>query len=384
MKRMSLRSTGHAGHRRIFFILDRATRKFHGDIGLWMQYIEYARKQKANKKLSQILTRVLRLHPTNSALWIYTASYALEEKSDMTEARSYMQRALRFCKYSKNLWLEYARLEMMYISRIAARSRVLGRRDISGEDADMDEDVQRLPVIAGSEMDQDVAFDEPIDEGVLTQLNNIPALSGAIPMAIFDAAMKQLNGDNRFGHQFYDMIASFDDVPCLVKVLQHVLDALQATFPADPQTLLRFVKEPTISLRGVSASWPDAMSTSLDRLGSAMDTLSRLQGQKNVAQSRSALGHGTIEWILLYLDADSIDPDIATALFATVKKIWGQYLVDLEEQPGVGADNVLALIEQGRGQGLEMLAAKTITVGSRIWPEDERFNGGFTMQKPSA
>src|SRR3954454_5830774 len=77
VRRLSLKAPAHNGQRRIFFILDRGTRKFPGDIGLWMQSIEYARKQKAHKKLSQIFTNVLRLHPTKPDLWIYAAQFAM-------------------------------------------------------------------------------------------------------------------------------------------------------------------------------------------------------------------------------------------------------------------------------------------------------------------
>ena len=91
-----------------------------------MQSIEYARKQKAHKKLSQIFTNVLRLHPTKADVWIYAAQFAMDVHADMTEARSYMQRGLRFCKNSKKMWLEYAKLEILYIAKIAARRCVLG------------------------------------------------------------------------------------------------------------------------------------------------------------------------------------------------------------------------------------------------------------------
>ena len=376
MKRMGLKHTGHAGQRRIFFILDRATRKFHGDIGLWMQYIEFARKQKANKKLSQILTSLLRLHPTKPALWIYAANYALEEKSDMTEARSYMQRALRFCKHSRNLWLEYAKLEMIYISRAAARSRVLGRLEPYNGEADRDGDMLQLPAFAVPEMDPDAGFDEPVDKGVLAELDNIPALSGAIPMAIFDAAMKHFNGDTDFGQQFFGIVASFQEVPCVVNVLQHVVDGLKDASPTSPQTLSCFIQQPTLGVESASAEFPAALSTSLGRLRSSMDTISTMQGTKKGARSRSSLAHQIIEWILRYLGINNVDSDIALVLAATLKKTWTQFLTDLEDDPGVSADEFAVLLGQFRAQGLEKLAVSAMTVGSRIWPKDGRFFGG--------
>lgn len=126
VKRLGIRATAHNGQRRIFFVFDRGTRKFPGDVGLWMQSVEYARGQHSHKKVSQILTNALRLHPTKSDLWTYAAQFAMEENGDMTEARSYMQRGLRFCKNSSALWLQYAKLELVYIAKIAARRQILG------------------------------------------------------------------------------------------------------------------------------------------------------------------------------------------------------------------------------------------------------------------
>ena len=371
MKKMDFKNTGHTDQKRVFSILDRATRKHHGDVGIWMQYIFFARRQKANRKLTQILTSVLRLHPTKPALWIYAANYALEERFDIAEARSFMQRGLRFCKNSRSLWLEYAKLEMVYVSRIAARGRVLGLRESQSDAQDQIGDVQKLPVVAEDFEDSDIGFDVPIAKEVLAELSNTPVLSGAIPIAIFDAATKQFHGDSTFGQRFFAIIASFQKAPCMTNVLQHVIDGLRSASPNSPQTLACFIQQPTLGVGITSATFPDAISTSLDRLRSSMEIIST--GTKRVACSRCLLAHRIIEWILRYLDLDDMDPDVALALFATLKRTWNQYLTDLEDEPGVSADEFRALIEQLKEQGFEKLATMAVAVGSRIWPQDERF-----------
>jgi len=375
VKRMGLKRTGHAGQRRIFFVLDRATRKFPGDIGLWMQYIEFARRQKANKKLSQILTNLLRLHPTKPALWIYAAKYTLEEKSDITEARSYMQRALRFCKRSRDLWLEYAKLEMMYISQIATRGRILGRQESRDLEAETGSEVLKLPAIIAPETYSNAAFDETVDEGVLAELYQIPALSGAIPMAIFDAAMKQFNNENILGQQFFDIVASFHYIPCMAKVLQHVVDGLIGARPHSPHALACYIQQPTLSVGTKSADYPAAIRTSLDRLGSSMEILSTTQSVITCPQARSILAHRVIEWLLRLVEIDDVDSDLALVLSATLKKTWARFLTDLADDPGVSADDLSSLLKQMQAQGLPKMAESAITVGSSIWPEDKRFLG---------
>lgn len=372
---MGLKRTGHAGQRRIFFVLDRATRKFPGDIGLWMQYIEFARRQKANKKLSQILTNLLRLHPTKPALWIYAAKYTLEEKSDITEARSYMQRALRFCKRSRDLWLEYAKLEMMYISQIATRGRILGRQESRDLEAETGSEVLKLPAIIAPETYSNAAFDETVDEGVLAELYQIPAFSGAIPMAIFDAAMKQFNNENTLGQQFFDIVASFHYIPCMAKVLQHVVDGLIGARPHSPHALACYIQQPTLSVGTKSADYPAAIRTSLDRLGSSMEILSTTQSVITCPQARSILAHRVIEWLLRLVEIDDVDSDLALVLSATLKKTWARFLTDLADDPGVSADDLSSLLKQMQAQGLPKMAESAITVGSSIWPEDKRFLG---------
>lgn len=338
-----------------------------------MQYIEFTRRQKANKKLSQILTSLLRLHPTKSALWIYAAKYALEERSDITEARSYMQRALRFCKGSRDLWLEYAKLEMTYISQIAARGRLLGRQGAQNLEADTGSEVLKLPAIIAPETGPNGAFDETVDEGVLAELFQIPALSGAIPMAIFDAAMKQFNDEPTLGQQFFGIVASFHYLPCVARVSQHVVDRLNAARPNSPHTMACYIQQPTLFVGTKSADFPAALRISLDRLRSSMEILSTTQSVISCAQARSTLAHRVIEWFLQLLETDDMDLDIALVLYVTLKKTWARYLTDLADDPGVSADEVLSLLKQLKAQGLPELAESAITVGSRLWPKNKPF-----------
>ena len=37
-----------------------------------------------------------------------------------------MQRGTRFCTRNKDLWIEYAKLEMIYLAKIALRRKILG------------------------------------------------------------------------------------------------------------------------------------------------------------------------------------------------------------------------------------------------------------------
>lgn len=308
----------HTGQRRIFFILERATRKFHGDVSLWLQYIEYARQQKAHKKLSQIFTNALRLHPTNAELWVYAAKYVLDDHADMTQARSYMQRGLRFCKSSRMLWIQYAKLEMIYITKISARRQILGL-DQPQEDPepvttadDPDADMIALPKITAEDINPTLGKDEEVDQVALQNLSSTPALSGAIPMAIFDTAMKHFNNDERFGHEFYDMVSQFEGTECFHKILGHVVDALRASSPASYHTRICYIKFPTAGISVTSPEFPRAFGASLGRL-------------KESPQDKK-LAEEMVKWLRPLTETEELDPALHKVLSATLQK--SQRIVD--------------------------------------------------------
>lgn len=279
-----------------------------------MQYIDFAHKQKANKKLSQILTTVLRLHPTNAELWIYAAHYALDERSDIVEARNSMQRGLRFCNNSKHLWSEYTKLEMIYISRVSARGRLFQKHDSD------EESMMTLPTLDAKESDSET-FDH-IDKGVLEELQKTPALSGSIPIAIFNAAMKQFPQDSDLGRQLFDLVARFKDIPCVSRVLRHIVQSLQDAAPQSPSTMICFFREPISCVKPVSVKFPSALRESLSRLRVSMETLSNSSSIESNARRRGVFACEVVNWTLALLESENpeLDQDISKALMAVLKK----------------------------------------------------------------
>ncbi|KAL2803388.1 U3 small nucleolar RNA-associated protein 6-domain-containing protein [Aspergillus granulosus] len=311
VKRLGIKSTGFSGQRRIFFVLDRATRKFHGDIGLWIQYIEYARRQKAYKKLSTILMDALRLHPSNAELWIYAAQYSIEDHADMTQARTYMQRGLRFCKSSRNLWIQYAKLELIYITKLVARQQILGLdKEIEAQPEasvdDLDADMIAMPKITEDEINPSGPEDSESNKAALQALNSTPALSGAIPLAIFDSAIKNFDYDARFGHEFFDMVFEFEDVPCLQKILSHIVDVMQKAKCASPHTVICYIKLPTAGIQATSADFPRALGTALSRLR---------EHRQNPQVAKDVVG-----WLGSVKKTNGLDPSLQKAIAVTIQK----------------------------------------------------------------
>lgn len=298
---MGVKATAHSGQRRIFFILDRATRKLPGEMGLWMQYIEYARKQKSYKKLQNILLNVLRLHPTRSELWAYGAEYALEEHADMTQARGYMQRGLRFCKSSRTLWLEYAYIEMLYIAKIIARRRILGldkERESASQAQDQQEidfnaDTVTLPQVTEEDINPGSdGEDDEANKAALQKLKSSPALSGAIPMAIFDAAMTQFDNNESIARDFYTQLSTFTNLPCLQTVLGHVVEHMIKQPSPGVHAQVCYITLPCAGIEADTAAFPRAFGTTWGRIKEC-NGLDRTELSREIAQWLKPLAQRT-------------------------------------------------------------------------------------------
>jgi len=273
---VKLNRDASSGQHRIFFIMERATQKFYGDQVLWMQYIEYARKEKAGKILNKALMNVLRLHPTEPQFWIFAASCAIEDNMDITEGRSYLQRGLRFNKASRVLWVEYAKLEMVFVAKVLARRALLGigaptvdEYGVGGEDG---EGNIKLPQISAEDIDPSLKKDHSLDTAALEDVGANPALNGAIALAIFDSAIREIPDDVEFAKDFFNVFAQFGHLHCTMKVLEHVIAYSQGIAPTAPQTLSMYVKLPLIGADPTEPVFPSRLRTAISRMAEAVKT----------------------------------------------------------------------------------------------------------------
>ncbi len=317
-KRLRLKSSSaHNGQARIFNIFDRGTKKHPGDVALWMSYLEYARTVKANKKFRTILTAAIRLHPTKSKLWLYAARWTLEAEADMNGARSYMQRGTRFCTTSRDLWIEYAKLEMIYLAKIAMRRKILGLDvDETQEDTmDVDEtaddtgfttseDMIAIPDFKANSMRPSMVERVEVDSEATKDPMTTPALNGAIPLAIFDAARKQPFFCASAAEGFFDMFSVFTQVRCLSTILQHVLDAMVELYPIDPSTCNCCTRQPIIGISPLSPDFPVALGTSFARLKESMGK----------TKDKAGLAKRTRAWTEPILELEDLDPGIRVVL----------------------------------------------------------------------
>lgn len=321
VKRLGIRISNHTGQRRIYFVLYRATKKFPGDVGLWMQYITFAQKQGSNKKASQLLTSVLRLHPTKPELWIYAATMG---STNITEARSYMQRGLRLCGSSERLWVEYAKLELMHIFKIAGRKRILGLdvAEIERETTQNIEDDDDSMIDLSAIIPEDLMPSQRPSDGleVLEKLGTGPVRLGAIPVAIFDAAIKHFKLSDKLCQQFFDMVAEFPQVSCQQSILCHILDTLRSVAPKSPETLIRWIQQPVIGIDVTTPEFPALFRSCLDHMKKSFETLTPIPARQGTARPMSILGQRVIAWLLSY-QKEVLHADIRQVMSTTIRKV---------------------------------------------------------------
>ncbi|KAF9114901.1 U3 snoRNP protein [Mortierella sp. AM989] len=258
----------YAGPRRIYFIYKRCLTKFKGDISIWLQYINYAKKTGASRTLGKIFAQAIQLHPTNERLWILAAAWEWEENANIVAARVLLQRALRLNTTTETLWHEYFRLELVYIAKILARREVLGieasteqvEQDLlEDKDADNDNMIQ-LPKVTGEEFglfgkeeEEDkqsskkdskskrgkkektqVPLTEEKAEAFKAEKN--PVLRGEVAMVVYRNGIKEIPSSFNFRRGFLDIANSFiKPKPLKGDSIQYIYDTIEQDFKDLPE-----------------------------------------------------------------------------------------------------------------------------------------------------
>lgn len=230
--------SSYAGPRRIFFIFERGTKKYPNEISLlWLPYIRFASSQGSVYVLAKIYTRLLQLHPTMPSVWIMAAKYELDTHGAIKAARAIMQRGLKVNGQKMEMWVEYMKLELIYVAQLLARRRVLGLiteaqqraengsgSDNNGDDLKKNKDLIELPTLDPELESKASALLKSLPDIDIDMLGNPstnPALRGDIALLVFDSALPELvkytankvqekqKVLQKFGEQVLDMLVPF-------------------------------------------------------------------------------------------------------------------------------------------------------------------------------
>ena len=373
-KRLGIKARLHYGARRVFFILDRATRKFPGDIPLWMQYIEFAKHEKSSGVLAKTFAAALKLHPTKPELWVYAARHAVEENADITEARSHMQRGLRFCKKSKLMWREYAKLEMVFVAKVYMRRELLGiDKPAQAEKEDDGDNTMALPIVTAEDLNPDLKKkDQSLDMIALENIDTNPALNGALAIAIFDQAMREIPNDAKFAMEFFELFLEFARLRFAPKLLEHALKYMLDVAPTDAEVLWTAVRMPLIGVATTDPLFPARLQTVLENMSAAVEKV----------EDRAKL-YAAFTAHFTSLLQEELDPAVAQVLAASVTK----YFKAAEAEGSLTADMYAAWARLNLRREKPTLALRIASSGLAKFLNDEelqRITAQLETTSPSA
>ena len=279
-----------------------------------------------------MLTEVLRLFPRKAEVWKYAAGYA-ERQGEIRSVRGYFMRAIRFCEKDWGLYLEWARVEIRWLAKIQERRRVLGldgsktaekqstrEQQARNQSLENDDKFITLPTITAGESEGMKQDGGETAENALQKLDATPAMSGAIPKALFDSAMNTFKHDMSLAQRFFDMFAEHYQVPCSTAVLGHVVDHMVCTDQLSPLTLSCQCKMPIIGLAPDSPAFPVALRESLRRVRqSLLDS-----------PNKSESGRPLAAWLELLAQDERLVPELKIVVTSTLRRTLKEVSKSLE------------------------------------------------------
>ncbi|KAF8971048.1 U3 small nucleolar RNA-associated protein 6-domain-containing protein [Flammula alnicola] len=221
--------------RRQFHIFERAVRKFKADVGLWVQYIQVAKREGARALVGRITARALQLHPNKPALFILAASHELERQSP-SAARTLLQRGIRMNPESMDMWTGYVSMEMGFVESLRRRWDVLGievPRDAKEKTHDPSSDIMGERIeeeqVEESAAGMDAEYENAGDSGAEARRK---VMDGAIVESVISSAARAVPRG---------VISKYPSPERLRrKLLEHLYRELRSTLASDGRAVVLY------------------------------------------------------------------------------------------------------------------------------------------------
>jgi U3 small nucleolar RNA-associated protein 6 len=295
-------------------IFDRGVNRHPSSLELWHEYLAYAAKVKATKRWRKVMTSALRMMPTNPELWVLAGRRSASH-GDMSAARSFFMRGCRFCAREPTVWVEYARCELQWLSKIEAKSK--GKNNAADAlKAERTEDGDEIKFNDGNSDEEESGEEDMLPqpsndtkpvfnvETTKTLQKHNPALDGAIPLAIFNISRKQTFFNADVAELFFDMVAEFNRLSVYAKISQHILDSMMEEYANAPATCNCYVRQPLIGVSPDVPEFPRGLKEGLARLRASLESTS---DQKELARK-------TVGWIEVVLAVENLEENLRLVL----------------------------------------------------------------------
>ena len=189
--------------RRIIVLYKKCLIKFNNnDENIWMEYFNFLLVNKCNDILNKEIGRCLTLHPTNVTFWKIAAYHEYEDNLNFQNARSLLQKCIKFNPSNKEAYLEYFTFEIIFAKNFIERKDILFGKMKEGKK----EEKRKLNIINDiKEEKQNMEIEEEKNknkdekeniENKKEENNKIKDL--IIPQLIYEDTIKKLiNGKNK-------------------------------------------------------------------------------------------------------------------------------------------------------------------------------------------
>ena len=203
--------------RRIIVLYKKCLIKFNNnDENIWMEYFNFLLVNKCNDILNKEIGRCLTLHPTNVTFWKIAAYHEYEDNLNFQNARSLLQKCIKFNPSNKEAYLEYFTFEIIFAKNFIERKDILLGNKKGGKKEekrklniinDVNEEKQKIEIEEEKIKDKDKDEIEN-NEDKKEENNKIKDL--VIPELIYEDTIKKLvNGKNREINDILDIHFGF-------------------------------------------------------------------------------------------------------------------------------------------------------------------------------
>lgn len=200
-------------------VYNRALQRFPGDDKLWIHVAKSAIEDGETKRASRIFSQAISRCGGCPRIWLAAINFHFEKCNNPRAARVLAQRALRAMPTSFDLWLEYFRMELFYLTKLTARRFVIG----------LDVDESSRNDAPGSQEDAEVVPPDLVG-GASSNLECLEFWDGGVPLAVLKGALSKSHVNEFQCVQCYQVATECPLVPA--KLLSGIVTIFEGAFPS--------------------------------------------------------------------------------------------------------------------------------------------------------
>ena len=188
--------------RRIIVLYKKCLIKFNNNAeNIWMEYFNFLLVNKCNDILNKEIGRCLTLHPTVISFWKIAAYHEYEDNLNFQNARSLLQKCIKFNPYNLEAYLEYFTFELIFAKNFIERKNIL-----SGQNNENNNAKKKMNIIddVNNEKEKEVEIEKMdidgeknVDNDKNKENNNGQIKDLVIPELIYLDTIKKLINDKK-------------------------------------------------------------------------------------------------------------------------------------------------------------------------------------------